>query len=107
LVTVKLYCGTVVALAATGWKSESIPGVGEVNLVHGSLKLDWVTVWFPARNMKAITSPLFAVTLPGVKVNVPFWETETLMVSAQTDAARPKREARATKRMAQTNRKKG
>jgi hypothetical protein len=49
-----------------------MPGDGVVNVVQGSLKLDWVTVWFPARNWKEITSPSFAVTLLGVKVKVPF-----------------------------------
>jgi hypothetical protein len=44
--------------------------------------------------------------LLGVKVNVPFWPTETLIVSAQTQAARAKKAETAVKRMAQTNGKK-
>lgn len=44
MLRVKLHSGTVAALEETGWKPESMPGAGVVNLVHGESKLDWVTV---------------------------------------------------------------
>jgi hypothetical protein len=41
--------------------------------------------------------------LLGVKVNVPFSATVTLMVAAETQAARPKKAETAVKRMSQTD----
>jgi len=74
--------------------------------VHGSAKLDWVTEWFFEMNWKAITSSCFAVTLSGTKVNPPPSPTLTTIVSAQTQAARPKKaETMAAKRMSRTEKK--
>jgi hypothetical protein len=52
--------GTVVALVLTDRYPESIP---ESNMPHGSLKVDWVAVWFPVTKWKMTTSPRFAETL--------------------------------------------
>ena len=41
---VKLYCGIVVAFAATNWNPES--RALSFSLVHGSANEDWVRVWF-------------------------------------------------------------
>jgi len=49
-----------VALAMTGWKPESIPGVGVVNLVQGAVNDDWVRLWFFGENWKVTVSPLAA-----------------------------------------------
>ena len=47
---VKLKVGKLVAFAATGIKPESMPVLpfARVMSVHGSAKVDWVTVWFLA-----------------------------------------------------------
>lgn len=44
----KLKVGKLVAFAATGMKPESTPVLpfARVSIVHGSAKVDWVTVWF-------------------------------------------------------------
>lgn len=46
----KLKVGKLVAFAATGMKPESTPVLpfARVSIVHGSAKVDWVTVWFLA-----------------------------------------------------------
>ena len=41
---VKLYCMKDVALAATGWKPESIPL--SLKFAHGLANVDCVMVWF-------------------------------------------------------------
>lgn len=70
------------ALAATGKKPEWKP----VTLLfmptgwHGLSKVDWVTVWLPARNWNCTNSPGCAVILFGEKVKLPFCATETTHV---------------------------
>lgn len=100
MLTVKLYSGTVDASEEAGWNPESMP---VLSLVHGSLKLDWVTVWFPATNWNEITSPSLAVTLLGVKFKAPPWETMTVIFAAEAQAARPKSAEIAVKRMSRTS----
>lgn len=63
--TVKVNCWICVALATTGWKPESIPGVPSALVMrsHGLAKVDWVTEWFFERNWKETLSPFWMVTL--------------------------------------------
>jgi hypothetical protein len=63
LFTVSEYEGTLVALAVTGWKSESVPpDMGW----HGAANVDCVTVWFLGLKTNVIVSPVEALTLEGV-----------------------------------------
>jgi len=56
--------GTFVALAATGWKLESIPpAMG----LHGAVNVDCVTVWFLGKKVKETVSPWLALILEGLK----------------------------------------
>lgn len=79
-----------VAPGATNWNPEFTPlGIG----VHGAGKVDCVTEWFLARNVKMRLSPALAVTLDGVKAKEPFEPTEIGMSTAIAEeaAARVKR----------------
>jgi hypothetical protein len=62
-------------LAETGWKPESMPRVGVVNMVQGSVKLDWVTVYkkgirCAVEEFNGRHPTWFPATLPGQQVNL-------------------------------------
>lgn len=77
--------GTLVAFAATGWKSESTPlDMGW----HGAANVDCVTVWFLGLKTNVTVSPVEALTLGGLKVKVPLAPTSTWVFAAETVEAR-------------------
>jgi hypothetical protein len=55
--------GTFDALAATGWKLESIP---PAKGSHGAVNDDCVTVWFLGKKVKETVSPGAALILEGL-----------------------------------------
>jgi len=70
------------ALAAAGRNPEWKP----VTLLcmaigwQGWSKVDWVTVWLPARNWNWTASPTLTRMLLGENVRLPFWATVTTVV---------------------------
>jgi hypothetical protein len=90
--------GNCVAPAATGWNPESMPCLGVVMSVHGSAKVDCVTVWFFERNWNWTVSPTLAVTLEGL-YSRPVSPTRTVMLAAETTAAEARATARVEKRI--------